>query len=148
MFKRTLALCLALITISSTATAGETLDIWRSDPTHIFDAKDVELADVIWAARPLVIFADSPLDPIFAQQMKLLRAGQAIVQDRDMIIIVDTDPSAKTIIRETLHPKGFNWALIGKDGMVKLRKPFAWDMRELSRVIDKMPIRQQEMSKP
>jgi hypothetical protein len=124
------------------------LDIWRSDPTHIFDAKDVELADVIWAARPLVIFADSPLDPIFAQQMKLLRAGQAIVQDRDMIIIVDTDPSAKTIIRETLHPKGFNWALIGKDGMVKLRKPFAWDMRELSRVIDKMPIRQQEMSKP
>ena len=148
MFKRILALCLALTTISSTATAGETLDIWRSDPTHIFDAKDVELADVIWAARPLVIFADSPLDPIFAQQMKLLRAGQAIAQDRDMIIIVDTDPSARTIIRETLHPKGFNWALIGKDGMVKLRKPFAWDMRELSRVIDKMPIRQQEMSKP
>lgn len=148
MFKRTLALCLALTTISSTATAGETLDIWRSDPTHIFDAKDVELADVIWAARPLVIFADSPLDPIFAQQMELLRAGQAIAQDRDMIIIVDTDPSARTIIRETLHPKGFNWALIGKDGMVKLRKPFAWDMRELSRVIDKMPIRQQEMSKP
>jgi hypothetical protein len=148
MFKRTLALCLALTTTNSAAKAGETLDIWRSDPTHIFDAKDVELADVIWAARPLVIFADSPLDPIFAQQMKLLRAGQAIVQDRDMIIIVDTDPSAKTIIRETLHPKGFNWALIGKDGMVKLRKPFAWDMRELSRVIDKMPIRQQEMSKP
>ena len=148
MFKRTLALCLALTTTNSAATAGETLDIWRSDPTHIFDAKDVELADVIWAARPLVIFADSPLDPIFAQQMKLLRAGQAIAQDRDMIIIVDTDPSARTIIRETLHPKGFNWALIGKDGMVKLRKPFAWDMRELSRVIDKMPIRQQEMSKP
>lgn len=148
MFKRTLALCLALTTTNSAATAGETLDIWRSDPTYVFDAKDVELADVIWAARPLVIFADSPLDPIFAQQMKLLRAGQAIVQDRDMIIIVDTDPSAKTIIREALHPKGFNWALIGKDGMVKLRKPFAWDMRELSRVIDKMPIRQQEMSKP
>ena len=72
MFKRTLALCLALTTTNSAATAGETLDIWRSDPTHIFDAKDVELADVIWAARPLVIFADSPLDPIFAQQMELL----------------------------------------------------------------------------
>jgi len=148
MFKRILALCLALTITNSAATAGETLDIWRSDPTHIFDAKDVELADVIWAARPLVIFADSPLDPIFAQQMKLLRAGQAIAQDRDIMIIVDTDPSARTTIRENLHPKGFNWALIGKDGMVKLRKPFAWDMRELSRVIDKMPIRQQEMSKP
>ena len=148
MFIRTLTLCLALTTTNSAATAGEALDIWRSDPTHIFDAKDVELADVIWAARPLVIFADSPLDPIFAQQMELLRAGQAIAQDRDIMIIVDTDPSARTTIRENLHPKGFNWALIGKDGMVKLRKPFAWDMRELSRVIDKMPIRQQEMSKP
>ena len=148
MFKRTLALCLALTTTNSAATAGETLDVWRSDPTHIFDAKDVEWADMIWVARPLVIFADSPLNPIFAQQMKLLRAGQAIAQDRDIMIIVDTDPSAKTTIRENLHPKGFNWALIGKDGMVKLRKPFAWDMRELSRVIDKMPIRQQEMSKP
>ena len=148
MFKRTLALCLALTTTNSAATAGDTLDKWRSDPTHIFDAKNVELLDVIWAARPFVIFADSPLDPIFAQQMKLLRAGQAIAQDRDIMIIVDTDPGARTTIRENLHPKGFNWALIGKDGMVKLRKPFAWDMRELSRVIDKMPIRQQEMSKP
>ena len=148
MFKRTLALCLALTTTNSAATAGDALDKWRSDPTQIFDAKNVELSDVIWAARPFVIFADSPLDPIFAQQMKLLRAGQAIAQDRDIMIIVDTDPSARTTIRENLHPKGFNWALIGKDGMVKLRKPFAWDMRELSRVIDKMPIRQQEMSKP
>jgi len=38
--------------------------------------------------------------------------------------------------------------LIGKDGNVKLRKPFAWGMRELSRVIDKMPMRQQEIKKP
>ena len=64
------------------------------------------------------------------------------------MIIVDTDPSAQTQLRKTLHPKGFAWVLIGKDGVVKLRKPFAWNMRELSRVIDKMPMRQQEISKP
>ena len=148
MFKRILALCFGLAVINSAAVAGETLDTWRSDSTHIFDAKDVDIADVIWAARPWVIFADSPLDPIFSQQMALLRAGLNVAQDRDVMIIVDTDPSAKSNLRETLRPKGFNWVLIGKDGMVKLRKPFAWDMRELSRVIDKMPIRQQEMSKP
>jgi hypothetical protein len=148
MFKRVLALCFGLTVMNSAAVAGETLDNWRSDSTHIFDAKDVDIADVIWAARPWVIFADSPLDPIFSQQMALLRAGLNVAQDRDVMIIVDTDPSAKSNLRETLHPKGFNWVLIGKDGMVKLRKPFAWDMRELSRVIDKMPIRQQEMSKP
>jgi len=148
MFKRILALCFGLTVMNFAAVAGETLDAWRSDSTHIFDAKDVNIADVIWVARPWVIFADSPLDPIFSQQMALLRAGLNVAQDRDVMIIVDTDPSAKSNLRETLRPKGFNWVLIGKDGMVKLRKPFAWDMRELSRVIDKMPIRQQEMSKP
>ena len=56
--------------------------------------------------------------------------------------------AGKSTLRKTLHPKGFNWVLIGKDGKIKLRKPFAWDMRELSRVIDKMPIRQREMRKP
>ncbi|MEO0922698.1 MAG: DUF4174 domain-containing protein, partial [Pseudomonadota bacterium] len=36
-------------------------------------------------------------------------------------------------------------ALVGKDGTIKLRKPVPWDVRELSRVIDKMPMRQQEV---
>jgi hypothetical protein len=35
--------------------------------------------------------------------------------------------------------------LIGKDGEVKLRKPFPWDVREISRSIDKMPMRQREI---
>ena len=95
MFKRILALCFGLTVINSAAVAGETLDNWRSDSTHIFDAKDVDIADVVWAARPWVIFADSPLDPIFSQQMALLRAGLNVAQDRDVMIIVDTDPSAK-----------------------------------------------------
>jgi hypothetical protein len=35
--------------------------------------------------------------------------------------------------------------LIGKDGGVFQRKPFAWDVREIIRSIDKMPIRKQEI---
>ena len=148
MFKQILVVFLGLSTINSAAMAGETLELWRSDPTRIFEAQNVDLTDVIWAARPWVIFADSPLDPIFEQQMALLRSGLEVARDRNIIIIIDTDPSAQTKLRKTLHPKGFAWVLIGKDGGVKLRKPFAWNMRELSRVIDKMPMRQQEINKP
>ena len=148
MFKQTLAVFLGLSAIHSVAMAGETLELWRSDPTRIFEARDVELTDVIWAARPWVIFADSPLDPIFEQQIALLRVGLEAAKDRNIMLIIDTDPSAQTELRKTLRPKGFAWVLIGKDGVVKLRKPFAWNMRELSRVIDKMPMRQQEISKP
>ena len=148
MFKQTLAVFLGLAATHSPAMAGETLDIWRSDPTRIFEAQNVDLTDVMWAARPWIIFADSPLDPIFKKQIALWRADLEAARERDVMIIVDTDPSAQTQLRKTLHPKGFAWVLIGKDGMVKLRKPFAWNMRELSRVIDKMPMRQQEISKP
>ena len=40
-----------------------------------------------------------------------------------------------------------NDILIGKDGQVKLRKPSPWNIREIARVIDKMPIRQQEIAR-
>ena len=61
------------------------------------------------------------------------------------MIVVDTEPALSSALRSSLRPKGFVWVLIGKDGKVKLRKPFAWDMRELGRVIDKMPMRRQEI---
>ena len=114
MLKRVFHLWLGLLAIAPPVLAGETLDIWRSDPTHIFDAKEVDLLDVIWAARPWVVFADSPLDPTFTQQMALLQADIAVLQVRDVMIVVDTAPKAKSTLRKTLHPKGFNWVLIGK----------------------------------
>ena len=47
--------------------------------------------------------------------------------------------------RRKFRPRGFMLTLIGKDGEVELRKPFPWDVREISRSIDKMPLRQQEI---
>ena len=62
-----------------------------------------------------------------------------------MIVFVDTDPTASGPLRKALRPRGFQLVLIGKDGGVKLRKPRPWTVRELNRVIDKMPMRQQEI---
>ena len=61
------------------------------------------------------------------------------------MILTDTDPNELSDLREKLRPRGFMLVLIGKDGDVKLRKPFPWSVRELSRAIDKMPMRQQEI---
>ena len=105
MFKRVFHLWLGLLAIAPPVLAGETLDIWRSDPTHIFDAKEVELSDVIWAARPWVVFADSPLDPTFTQQMALLQAEIAVLQERDVMIVVDTDPESPVQPAQNLAPK-------------------------------------------
>lgn len=115
------------------------------DPLGPFDAATVSLDDFVWVARPVVVFADSPNDPAFIRQMQLLDARRAELADRDVVILTDTDPAAMSEVRTTLRPRGFMMVLIGKDGEIKLRKPSPWDVRELTRVIDKMPLRQQEL---
>ncbi|MGB1208416.1 MAG: DUF4174 domain-containing protein [Paracoccaceae bacterium] len=108
-------------------------------------AADIDIADYLWTHRPLVVFADSPADPRFVEQMTLLQAGAADLLERDVIVITDTAPAEPSALRQKLRPRGFSLVLIGKDGSVKLRKPLPWDVRELRRSIDKMPMRQQEI---
>lgn len=123
----------------------EPVDRWREDPKVTFDAAEVSLEDFRWIARPVVVFADSEFDPAFQEQIDLLAGRADQLAERDVVVITDTDPDARSELRLKLRPRGFMLALIGKDGMVKLRKPFPWDVRELSRSIDKMPMRRQEI---
>lgn len=118
---------------------------WQADKTVVLDAAEVDLAAFQWIARPVVVFADTPADPAFRRQMDLLTSRIGELTERDVVLITDTDPAAKNALRTKLRPRGFMLTLIGKDGGVKLRKPFPWDVRELTRSIDKMPIRQQEI---
>ncbi len=107
--------------------------------------ENVELSDFLWQKRPIIVFADSPDDPRFAQQMELLTADLEELHTRDVVVLTDTDPDARSAIRLKLRPRGFMMVLVGKDGTVKLRKPLPWTVREVSRTIDKMPIRRREV---
>ncbi|MEL6840353.1 MAG: DUF4174 domain-containing protein [Pseudomonadota bacterium] len=128
------------------AQATTVLERWEEDRTQVFDAEEVTKAELQWLARPLVVFADTPNDPRFQQQMDRLASGLEDLAERDVIIITDTDPSAESEWRTELRPRGYMMSLIGKDGRVALRKPAPWSVRELSRSIDKMPLRQQEIA--
>jgi len=77
--------------------------------------------------------------------MELLAERPEELIERDVVVITDTDPDANSPIRQELRPRGFALVLIGKDGFKYLRKPRPWDVREISRSIDKMPLRQDEM---
>ncbi len=142
--KRILITAFAAI-FATTAVAESTLATWNIDRTQVFDAADITPDDFVWQARPLVVFAQSPLDPLFIQQMDLLNDRIEELALRDVIIITDTDPNEPSALRQSLRPRAFMLALIGKDGRTALRKPAPWDVRELSRSIDKMPLRQQEI---
>ena len=108
-------------------------------------AEEAKLDEFQWLKRPIVVFADTPADPRFTEQMRLLSDRAEALDERDVVVIVDTDPDAESELRLQLRPRGFMMVLIGKDGGVKLRKPSPWDVREISRVIDKMPMRQDEI---
>lgn len=103
------------------------------------------LTDFLWTKRPIVVFADTPNDPRFEQQMSLLQERAADLVERDVVVLADTDPESKSALRTKLRPRGFMMVVIGKDGGVKLRKASPWDVREITRVIDKTPSRQREV---
>ncbi len=140
-----------LIFIAATALCL-TSAAWAADdpadavlPGSILEAQDLSLETFLWVARPLVVFADTPADPRLQQQLDMLRAEIDLLAERDVVVLIDADPDAGGEIRAKLRPRGFQLVLIGKDGGVKLRKPFPYSVRELTRTIDKMPMRQQEV---
>ncbi|WP_136634617.1 DUF4174 domain-containing protein [Pseudooceanicola onchidii] len=109
------------------------------------DVAPEALEDLRWVKRVVAVFADSPNDPNFRRQMEALRADPGPLAFRDVVVVTDTDPAAETALRQTFRPRGFMMVLVGKDGQIKLRKPQPWDVREISRAIDKTPLRQQEL---
>lgn len=116
-----------------------------ADELLVIEAPGARLEDFLWLARPVVVFADSPNDPRFIQQMEYLGEDPVALAERDVVVIVDTDPGADSAIREALRPRGFDLVVIGKDGFKYLRKPMPWNLREITRSIDKMPLRLQEL---
>lgn len=110
-----------------------------------FAQQDDPLDALKWDKRPIVIFADTGDDLLFRRQMELLAEEEEMLSERDVVVLTDIEPDAKGPLRKRLRPRGFQLVLIGKDGAVKLRKPRPWTVREISRVIDKMPMRQQEI---
>ncbi|MEE4118955.1 MAG: DUF4174 domain-containing protein [Paracoccaceae bacterium] len=148
----TLAVMLPMVGLAQSAAPGDGAATGAgAEPTtaertlEIYDAAGVSLDDFKWTNRPIVVFADSAADPRFAEQMQLLTARPFDLIERDVVVITDTDPDARSDVRQRLRPRGFQVTLIGKDGEVELRKPSPWSSRELSRSIDKMPLRQQEI---
>ncbi len=108
-------------------------------------APDVVFADQLYVKRPIVVFADSPNDPNFIRQMELLARAYADLAERDVILVTDTDPAAKTEWRTKLRPRGFSLVIMDKDLSAVVRKPLPWDVREITHAIDKMPLRRTEM---
>lgn len=108
-------------------------------------AAEVVWNDLMYLKRPVVVFADSPADPNFIRQMDLIARDAGELAERDVIVITDTDPDARTEVRTKLRPRGFSLVLLDKDLKPVIRKPLPWEVREITHAIDKFPLRRQEI---
>jgi hypothetical protein len=108
-------------------------------------ADQVVFADQMYVKRPLVVFADSPADPNFIRQIELLNRSLPMLEERDVVIVTDTDPEARSEWRQKLRPRGFSLVIMDKDLKPVVRKPLPWEVREIAAAIDKLPLRRQEM---
>lgn len=140
--KRLIPLVIAGLFAAFVTTPGRAAE---EEPDLFLQGTTADLKEFLWKKRPVVVFADSEFDPAFIEQIELLHANEDELLARDVVVLIDTDPAARSPLRLKLRPRGFMLALIGKDGGVKLRKPFPWDVREITRSIDKMPIRKREI---
>ena len=109
-------------------------------------ADEDPLAQYLWEARPVIVFADSDRDPRFQRQVAALSARADDMAERDVVILMDTDPDADSALRAKFRPRDFQILLIGKDGQIKLRRPHPITAEDLNRQIDRMPMRRREMN--
>jgi hypothetical protein len=112
---------------------------------QILDAAEVDPDEFLWQWRILAVMADTPNDPAFVQQMRDIEARANDLFERDVVVVVDTSRASGSPLRQRLRPRGFMLAIIDKDGEVKQRRPAPRAVRELTAVIDRFPLRRQEI---
>ena len=115
-----------------------------------------------WQNRLLLVFAPSPENGSYVEQLRLLEDETAALEDRDLLVFhllqktpVDPDTPSPELaapeIVDTLReryavPEGaFEVVLIGKDGGEKERYGEPVEPNVLYAVIDAMPMRRREM---
>lgn len=136
------------------ATAEQATPEQQTPPEEEAGADDVELIQSAvgtsleewrWTRRPVVVFANSPNDPRYIEQMENINERPEPLLNRDVIVITDTDPEARSPFRQSLRPRNFMVVVMGKDGTIIRRRPEPLSVSEISRSINKLPLYQREM---
>ena len=113
------------------------------------------LEDYRWQNRLLFILNPDSEQVLQHQQLKVLQDYKSEMIERDLIIFIVTDSdvldsngNVVDLKKENIPFADYNGlVLVGKDGGVKLRKPFVVSPQEVFNLIDSMPMRRVEMKK-
>ena len=120
---------------------------------------NVDFEQFKWKNRLLLVFAPDSNHPLFESLRRDISTRTHEVDDRDLVVFeilgvgtskrdgTQLDPHTAASLRERFNvsTKAFSLILVGKDGGVKLRRNDPVNLEEIFRLIDSMPMRQDEM---
>jgi hypothetical protein len=122
-------------------------------------AIDLNIEDFQWKKRLLLIFSPNRADPLFNSLANEISSRREDVEDRDLVIFEILESGASKMNSSELEPQKaasfqkqfeipentFTVILLGKDGGIKLKRSDHVRLEEIFRLIDSMPMRQDEM---
>ena len=125
------------------------------------DPDSIDLNAYQWKNRLLFLFASSEEEEAYLTLKKEIVLQGKEIRDRDLLIFHVLEKGESRLGKEPLnpgqvlflkrhfsiHPGPFMIILVGKDGGEKLRQDRPVELKEVFRIIDAMPMRQQEMKK-
>jgi hypothetical protein len=119
------------------------LSLLLATPFAVTSKGSVE--DKLWQRRVIVLLGEKNI-PDVRKQAVILQKGEGKLKEREVDILAEQRPNG-LLHKRFGHGEGFLVILLGKDGEEKLRslKPVAMD--RLTKLIDDMPMRQEEAEK-
>lgn len=108
-------------------------------------ATAASLENLRWKARPVVLFAPAADDPRLSDQVARLVGAAAGLKERDMTVLTVIAADDPLRARLKAPRDGFLLVLVGKDGHVAQRWTSPQDPGTLFALIDRMPMRQDDM---
>lgn len=107
-----------------------------------------------WNNRVIILYADDQYQDLLEQQFKVLNDNPTLLVERKLVIykcnqesclFYDGINDVRSLPKLEMKQKGFQFALIGLDGGVKLRSQKLVTKEQLFALIDSMPMRKQEI---
>ncbi len=129
------------------------LSVDINDPIYI------DLDDYRWEHRVIILFTDELDDSDYLELKSQILERPEEISDRDLKVITISEMGSSLISGELINEKSaeqlrdrlnsdenpFRVILIGKDGGVKMDRTEKVSLTEINSIIDRMPMRRQEM---
>ena len=97
-----------------------------------------------WKNRLIVLVSNASNSAEHNQQRQIFELKQSQLEERD-IILLNRKPKSSELSRFSLDGNFQGVLLIGKDGGIKLKKPFIVKPQTIFDLVDSMPMRRAEM---